>query len=410
MNETRPLVAAFVVGLVCAIPWSQAQADDDTRGASVLEGDANMPNEVQGDASMVAAYAEAIGLTNDAAQLRMSTEGAIVQSLALFGIADDSSVIDVWLETDVNAVVLYARSVDPASVQAVKDIARSTGIELRLIEQDAFVQRRSAVAGKYTDELSLTIPGLQGFFIDPATGDLVLDVVDGQLSATDVRRQSPMESTAARITNLPAHINSLAGTFHDTATVNGGVALSNCTAAFPGSYNLAGRDYRGFFTAAHCGTQLSYFYGVAASGAGRSAAYRAMTYNANADIAFHSVTGGDIGGSRFYGSSASVTTGMGPGASAAPGATVCKRGRDSGYSCGKVESTMYRPTYPDACKGLACNASFVKVLVGGTSGDSGGPVWTGVNLPVGIIKGGDDSGSATIYSKIGFIPGNTSLG
>ncbi len=373
--------------------------------------------------AMIEAYAESAGVPIEEARVRIAQEDQLSVSMAKAEIEPISSSMDTWLEDDTGELVLHVRSIDAESLSLARVAAREAGISMVMEAGSAFVAERTEQVSAKAAELTQSIPGLMGFYIDPETGELVLDVYSDE-AVVAAQQSVPVNATAKaeRATGLSSRVNALDGPAHDMSTFNGGVAVNSgmgtsvgiCTAAFPGTYKVGTTTYQGFFTAAHCGTNLSYFYNTAGSGSVKGATYRTRVYGANADIAFHSVAPSDTVSDKFFGSSTTSLTATGYELCAASGSTVCQRGRVSGYSCGKVQSTTYTPTYSNACNGISCAAVFVKTGITSSEGDSGGPVWSGSGNPVGIVKAGDAGGlfgigAFTVYSQIGYRPAGTSL-
>lgn len=136
------------------------------------------------------------------------------------------------------------------------------------------------------------------------------------------------------------------------------------------------------------------------------------------DVQWH--TSGYTERPEFYADSsttARVLTGRRYRSSTAAGNNVCHRGITTGYSCGYVDQTNYRPTYSGACGSVSCDA--VWVIVSGADlacypGDSGGPVFAS-QTAFGLLKGTSSNGTARgqcnffIYMSTDFLLSGTSL-
>ncbi|MDR0592908.1 MAG: S1 family peptidase [Bifidobacteriaceae bacterium] len=387
-----------------------------TPGAAALDPDQLSQAVSALDEEMVLGYAESAGVSADTARVRMAQEGMIVRALAASELEANDAKADVWIAEDGGELALHVRSVDPTSVTFLRDAARDAAMPLVTEAHTPVVAARTAVASKKAAELSAQIPGLNGFFIDVATGNLVLDVVGTAKitgSKTGGRAYDPA-GLAEQITGLAAVAN-VVGPAGDTAAVNGGVALANCTVGFTATYKSGSTTYQGFLTAAHCQTGLTYFYNTAGTGSSKAAIYKTRRWDSGSDIAFHAVASGDTVTNKFFGASSTTTTTQSNIPSTAlVGACVCKRGKASGYTCGSVQSIAYTPTWDNACNGQACSAVFTKNAQPRQGGDSGAPVWvSGTGNPVGIHKGGSSGvlgiGAYSVYSILGLRPSGTSL-
>ena len=249
------------------------------------------------------------------------------------------------------------------------------------------------------EELATTVGSLdavQGIYADVATQEFVVHMVGDASQRTSTHLQQVAGDFNLRVESFDSPLR-------DTDVIRGGVALGGCTAAFTA---ISGSTV-GFYTAAHCGASQSYWDTTASTGAtSGTSTRRSQTYNANADIAYHSVSGNSIARS-FYGSSATSATATGGPQNVGVGAYICRRGRTTGYHCGSVSSISYTPTYSGACPGGACNPTFISVPVGTQGGDSGGPWFNGAH-PIGIHKGGNAT-NLSICSKLQYSPSGTSL-
>lgn len=85
-----------------------------------------------------------------------------------------------------------------------------------------------------------------------------------------------------------------------------------------------------------------------------------------------------------------------------------------------MEHRRARRTFASGCLVAATPATawlagpvFVRTPQRTIGGDSGGPVWTGAERPVGIHKGGSEGvigiGQFSVYSKLGYRPSGVTL-
>lgn len=174
--------------------------------------------------------------------------------------------------------------------------------------------------------------------------------------------------------------------------VRGGSNLSmSCSTGFVAKNGTQ----NGVLTADHCGPGPHDYYDNA-DGTSYTLSVTAKKNDAYVDLAFLPSTSSVA---QFYADTNTprVLTGRRLQSSTAVGNQVCHRGIGSGYSCGIVENTAYKPTAwqcGPATAPVACAATWVQV--GNSSlacygGDSGGP-WFISQTAVGIHNGGGSYG------------------
>jgi len=415
----QPVTAMGVMG--------QNQHDDG--GASSAVGDAGSSTTVDvsslgtgsSDDEYVRGYANSEGISVADARVRISQEAEINQALVEAGIAPDSATVDSWIEATADGVVLHVRTSVVVRVPSLSDAMNADGISVVIDAVPAFVAARTAIASSKAKELISRIPGLMGFYVDDATGDLVLDVYDAAEHTGSERTtwMNDMSGIAAAITGLASVTDPLASPVTADATVNGGVAWYPtaylCTAGFAGTYTSGATTYQGFFTAAHCGSTVKYLYQTAAdyTKPSNTGTVKSVMWNANGDIEFVALASGDTMAKAFFGVSDSTPTAQGAISNPAVGTKICHRGVNTGYQCGTIQTTSYTPTYTNACNApntatVICNAVFGKVGYNRAEYDSGGPVFYGTQ-PVGIHIAGQDSPQFGVYSKLTTLPNGTKL-
>lgn len=365
---------------------------------------ADSPNGDTYSSAMLSAYAESVGIPVGDAADRIKQEDAISDSVDNVTSDYGSAAFDSWLDNGAQGIVLHIRTLNDNIAQVLTANARRAGVRVEWDESPALVVRRTAEVAARLGPVDQTASGLMGYYIEVADGSLVLDV-ESQGEAAELLLKAASDYTP--------RVNEV-GKAGDSANVNGGSTMTNCTMGFMATYTSGSTTYQGFITAAHCGKSVQYYYNTAGTGTLKSATYRTQNYGANADIAFHSVASGDLAGYGFYGSSSSSPTIQGDPSTVAVGSTVCRRGKAIGYDCGPVESITYTPTWDNACPNTTCNPVFVRTTQTTHGGDSGGPVWKGSAAPVGIHKGGSAGGIGgigqySVYSKIGYRPSGVAI-
>lgn len=176
----------------------------------------------------------------------------------------------------------------------------------------------------------------------------------------------------------------------DQTQLRGGERLTGCTGGF--TVRRSNGDV-GISTAAHCGNTHSAL--------GSNLPFRGEDQTGNQDVQWHSACNIlDVSNQFNSGIGFRACTGTRHRNSQAIGSFVCKWGRNTGRTCGTIQSKSYAPSYVN-------NASSTFVRVNGTNlrgpGDSGGP-WFVESLAYGTHSGspGSDPNDA-LYMPINYI-------
>jgi len=407
-----------IIGLIAGLTFSAvsvAAADETPITTTPISAPKESPpaaGAFVSDASdevFVAAYAAGAGISLAAARQQIPQEDAMNNATAAAGIAPDSDSVDVWIERRVDGLVLHVRTDRVVEAEAITNAAQRAGVPLVIDRSPALVMKRTAQVSQFSSQLVEAIPGLQEYYIDVATGQLMLDVYDeGNKTAVMAASQS-----ATRITGLPSVATQIDSPVRQQSTVNGGVALTECTAGFTGTYTSGSTTYQGFFTAAHCDQLgMTYYYGAYQTGTHTTATFKTGTESANADIAFYAVASGDTVSNQFYGQSTTVPTTQGSIVVPNVGSNICHQGYATGYACGTLASLTVALPNVWSCGGHVCNQVYGKVGYISKKGDSGGPVWYGTNGLIGIHSSGDTSDFTTytgFFSQLKYRPAGTNL-
>lgn len=299
---------------------------------------------------------------------------------------------DIWLRRENGVQVVHLRTQDEELASAIRQIAFNA----------TTVQRHSGTPqdrGKITPETQSRVrsvtPGVQGMYVDLAQGALVIETTDllGASEVNELRQTLPFPEIAINLVE-PAS---------DSIQIIGGASLGSCTLGFPATFG----SYKGFLTAAHCGTSQVVYEPFTLGSPSTTGTRRAMNYGANADISFMSVPNSNVMTSKIHAQSSIINRGT-P-ASVGTGTTVCHRGKTTGWACGSVSAIDYVPVWSGACPGGACNPVFVHVSAAQAGGDSGGPWVVSSNRPIGIHKGGSATGGWSVYSLVSYMPSGASL-
>ncbi|MEV0621908.1 S1 family peptidase [Nonomuraea sp. NPDC050404] len=250
---------------------------------------------------------------------------------------------------------------------------------------------------------------VEGVFYDSTNEKFVLDMV----GAATGDRSAEAVTASLRATlpaSLPAEIRSAEIRLTPQSAADGqrgGLPMTSCTSGFS-VRNASG--VKGILTAGHCGNSQSYHY--FGSSTWLATTFRSQARNATSDVQWHTRPS-NLSYPRFHASSTSATRTLTGRVvrSGQNGDYVCHRGKTTGYSCGTVSTISYRPTWSNACNGVTCSATWIRVSGSGLKcypGDSGGP-WFNAYKAYGIYKGQSSTGTGTagcnwaVYMAINYI-------
>lgn len=258
-------------------------------------------------------------------------------------------------------------------------------------------------------------PTVQGIGTDERTGEIAV-VVYATGSAAQVAKGK--RDDLFKLLGHPVRIETVAQEAVDS-DVRGGrkIATSTggyCTSGFTVK-NSAGTT--AMSTSAHC-EGITTFYNT--NGTTIALTHTGIeTKDADQDVELH--TSGYVERAEFYADTTTtprILTGKRLQSSTAVGNQVCHRGETTGYSCGLVGLTNFKPTYANACGSVVCDSVWVRVNGDSQTacyqGDSGGPVFA-AQTAFGLLKGTSASGSAKgqctwfIYMSTDRLPSGWSL-
>jgi hypothetical protein len=237
------------------------------------------------------------------------------------------------------------------------------------------------------------LPTLQGLGTDERTGDIMLLVQATGSAAETVRGK---KDELFKLLGHPVRIEVTERGLRDV-DVRGGSKTGE--AANPANFCTSGftvknaSNVTAMTTASHCETMNTYW-----NPNGTSIALTFVSEVKDADQDVEIRTSGYVERPEFYADSmttARVLTGRRYRTSTGAGNQVCHRGARTGYSCGLVSATNFKPSYAGACGTVVCDP--VWILVDGAAdtacgdGDSGGPVFAS-QTAFGLLKAGDYSG------------------
>lgn len=232
--------------------------------------------------------------------------------------------------------------------------------------------------------------GIHAGYVDERTGAIVVEVDQG--TRNPARLTAQLEQLAGVPVRIEASPRAAAQAVYGSGSIS-----SLCTTGF--AVNHAASNQHGVLTAGHCDTGAAQTYsGI--DGASHTLNEVALLANANADLLRLGNTAVAFGG-YFYADAWRAATGRRTRAATTTGAVHCHYGRNGGYNCGSVQSTVANPgSICGPSNTSACNAVYVRVA--GTSlfcigGDSGGPWFTGTTLAAGIHFAGPTAGGSPCY-------------
>lgn len=164
------------------------------------------------------------------------------------------------------------------------------------------------------------------------------------------------------------------------ALIGGGEWLSDCTSGFAVRLN-SNPTVTGITTAGHC-SNTQYW-----NTTGELLPFQSASTTGANDIQWHKAPGHTPTNRIWIGDSFRNITSYTGSQNTAVGSYVCKYGRSTGYTCGSILTTAYRPATQDI---ISPTATYVRMgaqnTVNGERGDSGGPVFYG-NSAYGSVVG-----------------------
>lgn len=308
---------------------------------------------------LVPAMQRDLGLTHGQALARLANE----VTASKIGAALEKSLGERFSGTSFNAA--SGKAVVSVTDAALVDQVRAAGAEAQVVRFNAR-QLDSTVQTLNAHEKAAP-KSVTGWGIDTASNRISLTVLKGQRGAAEqFVRQSGVDTAAVAVTETSAvpkaHYNVLGGDAYYIGS------SSRCSVGF----SVSG----GFLTAGHCAALTG---GGALSGYNRVAMGQFSTYRfPGADYAYARVNSnwtpvGQINnGTRVAGST-----------EAAVGASVCKSGSTTGWTCGTIRAKNQTVRYQEGTV-----TGMVLTNARSDHGDSGGSFISG-NQAQGMLSGGD---------------------
>lgn len=379
------LLGGVLLALFLSAPTAAAQAPTPPDRP-----EADSPRVVTADEALrqeAGAYARVHGVGEQEALRRMRIEERMAEVVDRLQEQHRGRLAGIYLQHEPQ-FRLVVRLTGDGPVRP--EVAQLAGSELPVAFEHGAAATREQILERMKSNVPLfrsTFPDLQGVEVDEATGEIVLTVHASGAAREQARAKLPAIAGEVgpplrlRFTDNPVELQQ----------IRGGGNLSSCTTGFVVK-NSAGTT--GVTTAAHCGNSQTY---TTFGGTSYAMAFQSPEYNdADQDVQWH--TTAQTEHPEFYAdltSSARVLTGQRLRSSTVAGNTTCHRGKVSGYSCGSVQSTTYKPT-SYSCGGQTCAATWISVTganLACAGGDSGGP-WFNGQTAFGTHAAGASSGSA----------------
>jgi len=182
-----------------------------------------------------------------------------------------------------------------------------------------------------------------------------------------------------------------------TSNIYGGLPLSTCTSGFSVKKGWWPFITKGITTAGHCSNTQSYN--------GNNLPFQSEKYQGSYDIQWHTAPGYTVTNKirTSSGGSTRDITATKSRSSQTIGGYVCKYGKTTHYTCGRISDKNYKPSYvPNA------ESTFIRVAstegFGDLSepGDSGGP-WFLSNTAYGTMSGQIEPGDDAIYMAVNYV-------
>lgn len=319
------------------------------------------------DREMVSALATSLGVSEDAAAARLDSQGAQHKALKMLvgkGVATDGAFFRADGKLTVNAG-------DAKAAKAIEEAGLTARVAQR--GQAALDRIKADLDARAVKQAPI---GVVAWSVDLSSDTVTVEVNnDSSAAARSFIKAAKAHGDAVRIVTGKAEVEPKAVVPPGSKMTFDGMY---CSVGF-GAHDASGKQY--LVTAGHCvefledlyyngshfakGTNTRYVYGQPSVDMGIAAV------DADDSIGMSVNTYGQGGSPVVQGSTRAV-----------PGASLCKAGATTGWTCGKVNSYNATVNYPSTVvTGLASSSVCVE------SGDSGGAYISG-NQAQGMTSGG----------------------
>lgn len=266
---------------------------------------------------------------------------------------------------------------------------------------------------KNFEQIKVLIPSVQGIGVDEKNGQIVISI----LNKDDQNNQA--KNQIKKLLGRPVKFEVQEMEITDASLRGGRKILTNsyCTSGFTVKHT---NGTVGTTTSAHCKGVRSYI-DVSGTQISLSPVPNASYQNNRQDVAIYT-NSSKTGFAEFFGANNGISkvTGRILRASTFVGMPACQQGATTGYSCGVVEKTNFKPAHSGACGVHTCDSTWVTVKPANPSslacagGDSGGPVFNGtkaLGLLKAVVSNGTSKGQCHyfIYMATDYLPNGWSI-
>lgn len=258
------------------------------------------------------------------------------------------------------------------------------------------------------EQIKALVPSVQGIGVDEKNGQIVISI----LNKDDQNNQA--KNQIKKLLGKPVKFEVQESETVDANLRAGSKILSDtfCTSGFTVKHT---NGTIGMSTSAHCEGVHTYI-DTAGNKTKLTLIPNTELKNARQDVEIHT-NANKTGLAEFYDENNKITkvTGRISRASTTTGMAACHQGAKTGYSCGIIDQTNYKPAYGEACGRQVCDSTWVTVKPASANtlaclqGDSGGPVFNGTKA-LGLLKGTSASGANKgqcnffIYMTMDYLP------
>lgn len=258
------------------------------------------------------------------------------------------------------------------------------------------------------EQIKALVSSVQGIGVDEKNGQIVISILNTDDQNNQAKNQikkllgKPVKFEVQKAETTLANLRA------------GSKILSNsyCTSGFTVKHT---NGTVGMSMSAHCEGVHTYT-DIAGNQTKLTLIPNTELYNSRQDVEIHT-NANKTGLAEFYGENNKITkvTGRISRASTTVGMVACHKGATTGYNCGIVEQTNYKPNFPTACNNKTCDSTWVKVKPSAPNtlacyfGDSGGPVFNG-SKALGLLHAVRSDGTAKnqceffIYMTMDYLP------
>jgi len=403
ISQALAIIAAICISTGCS---PEATGNNSARAENGAAADA-ADKALLADAARIA---DSSGVSSDEAMRRLRIQDALGETIEGLGQRFRGRLAGISIDWSKDAVAVLLTGSDSVPDETAALAGANFSIVYRTGARATLAQLLDA-SQRHLDDVRRALPGLQGIGTDESTGELVLHVFEpGGAGGSARARKAGLE----RLLGVPMRIETVPGQIRKQ-DVRGGAEVSGgggaCTSGFVVKNTS---NTTGIATAAHCPNSLTY---TGLDGATHPLTFVTETEDADQDVQWHTSTATEK--AEFYAdtTTARTLTGRRTRASTSKGNEVCHRGITTGYSCGTVDITNYRPTTAEFCGAVTCDPVWVTVTgpkLACSEGDSGGPVFasqTAFGLFIAGIFTGPAKGQCSlgIYMSTDFLPTGVSL-